>query len=1511
MNARLAALVSLFDSPGWSFSVHSLRRRRFRCGHAFAVSVLLLPGAMPVPAIAQSVVFNSSSTAADFGSINVCPSGQNTPGPCSQTLTLTYNVLADTTFSAIVNVVTQGAANLDFELGTGSTCSGAVTAGSSCGVSVIFTPAAPGVRMGAVQLSDSSGNLLVNTMLHGIGQGPVTAFQPSAQMTLNITGAPSLNAPQGVAIDASGDVFIADTGNNRVVELSGTGVTQTSVGTGLNQPSAVALDGAGNLYISDSGNGRVVTVPNQQGVLNSAGMSTVAISGLVSPSGLAIDGSGDLFVADASTGNIMEVPAGGGAATFIASGLNHPQGISLDAAGNLYVASSTAVSEYPVGGGAAIAMGSGYVHPSAVAVDASGALYVADTGNPQIIWVAPGGTSQATLAVAGLTNAHGVAVDFAGNLYAAGTGNVYEMNRTQLAALSFAATNVGSTSASQSLTLSNAGNQPLTLSNLAILNFLQVPSGGTDCTSSSQLSSSGSCSIAIAFAPTISGAVTGTLTLTDNALNNPASTQLMQLSGTGLQIAQTISFPTIPSQSYGAGSVTLGATASSSLPVSYAVTAGPAIASGNLLTITGTGSVTVMASQAGNAQYAPATSVSQTFMVGQGSTTVTWAQPASISYGTPLSATQLNATAGPVSAGTFSYSPLAGTVLAAGSQTLSVQFTPTNNNYSPSTGQVTLQVGQASQTITFTQKAPASASYSSNFTVSATSSSGLPVLFTSSGDCTNTGATFTIGSSAGKCSVIANQSGNTNYLAAAAVTETTTTTPKVAQTVTFTGAPATAAYESTFTLSATSNAGITPTITATGPCSISGTTVTIKNSTGTCTMKASWAGNNNFLAATATQTTTAQKQAAVITWPIPAPLTYPAALSATQLNATANVAGTFVYSPPAGTVLTGGTQTLSVQFNPSNANYASSTASVVLTVLEALNITSASATTFAGGTFDTFTVASVGFPTPTLSETGTLPAGLTFTDNGDGTGTLQGTPASGMSGTFNLSFTAQNGSSANAVQSFTLTLAQVSATSAARFLEQSSWGPTPATIAQVQAIGFPAFLQQQFTAPVSVYPTPTSGQNLLVVQQQFFTNASQGQDQLRQRVSFAISEIIVDSSLKGVTAPSAFSLWMNMLQNDAFGNFYTLLNDVTLSPSMGYYLDMVNNNGCGTCRPNENYAREIMQLFTIGLDELNIDGTLQLDQNGNPIPTYSQSTVDGLSQVFTGWSYPPAPGKSASFGSQPYFSGPMLPFSAQHATGSKALLNGTTLPAGGAIQTDLTSALQNIFNHANVAPFICQQLIEKLVTSNPSPAYVSRVAAVFNDDGTGVRGNLQAVVSAILLDQEARRGDDPTQVQASDGHLREPVLHMMTAMRALNTTTNGVGLPAWASSMLQMPFSSPDVFNFYPPTFQAPGTQLNGPEFDILNASTAISRINFISNLIYSTVGSGTTTNISSYVSAGGNVSNLLALINANIMHGQMPTDMYSTLFTTLSSSSFTTAKARAQAALYLTLTSSQFQVAH
>jgi uncharacterized protein (DUF1800 family) len=485
----------------------------------------------------------------------------------------------------------------------------------------------------------------------------------------------------------------------------------------------------------------------------------------------------------------------------------------------------------------------------------------------------------------------------------------------------------------------------------------------------------------------------------------------------------------------------------------------------------------------------------------------------------------------------------------------------------------------------------------------------------------------------------------------------------------------------------------------------------------------------------------------------------------------------------------------------------------------------------------------------------------------------------------------------------------VSASAAARLLEQSTFGPTPQLIAHVQQVGLQGFLNEQFSTAPSTYPTPAANAAIQVVQSKFFTNSLYGQDQLRQRVALALSEIMVISNQK-IGNASAFSSYMNILQNDAFGNFSTVLNDVTLSPAMGNYLDMVNNDKPGPNNgPNENYAREVLQLFTIGLAELNPDGSVQLDSSGNPIPTYTQDTIEGFAHTFTGWTFPTMPGKTGQFWNPEYYGGPMIAFDSHHDTGTKLLLNGVTLPAGGTTQGDLTAALQNIFQHPNVGPFIGQQLIQHLVTSNPSPAYVQRVSAVFADNGSGVRGDMKAVITAILLDPEARRGDDPTQVQASDGHLKEPLVFMTSLLRAANAVSDGTNLNWYASDMKQVPFESPTVFNFFPPNNVIAGTQLLGPEFRIFNSSTSITRVNFVNDLVFGQVAQNTTVDLSPYTGIAGSPDELVDTLGTVLMHSQMPSDMRTTVLNTVSGISSN--KKRAQTAFYLIGGSSQFQVEH
>lgn len=337
----------------------------------------------------------------------------------------------------------------------------------------------------------------------------------------------------------------------------------------------------------------------------------------------------------------------------------------------------------------------------------------------------------------------------------------------------------------------------------------------------------------------------------------------------------------------------------------------------------------------------------------------------------------------------------------------------------------------------------------------------------------------------------------------------------------------------------------------------------------------------------------------------------------------------------------------------------------------------------------------------------------------------------------------------------------------------------------------------------------------------WFRNALNADDQLRQRVAFALSEILVTSDQGALSnLPFALTDYYDILSRNAFGNYRDLIEEVTLHPAMGVYLSMLGNekpNPTLNIRPDENYARELMQLFSIGLVELNTDGTTRLDTAGQPIATYDQAIIEGFAHVFTGWTYAGAPAFQSA---RPTTANQILPmqlYPSFHDDGAKTLLNGTVLSAGQGGQQDLADALDNVFNHPNVGPFIAIRLIHRLVTSNPSPGYVSRVAAVFNDNGLGVRGDLAAVVKAILLDDEAH----PSLAMEIDGKLKEPLLRVTQLWRAYNATSNNGGYRVGAAYILygQGPGQSPSVFNFFTPFYAPPGeisdSSLAAPEFQI------------------------------------------------------------------------------------------------
>ena len=398
-----------------------------------------------------------------------------------------------------------------------------------------------------------------------------------------------------------------------------------------------------------------------------------------------------------------------------------------------------------------------------------------------------------------------------------------------------------------------------------------------------------------------------------------------------------------------------------------------------------------------------------------------------------------------------------------------------------------------------------------------------------------------------------------------------------------------------------------------------------------------------------------------------------------------------------------------------------------------------------------------------------------------------------------------------------------------QFLNQASFGATEAEAQVVINMGIESWIDDQLRQPASLHfpflqalpivqPMGLMNADRLDI---WFRNALHGDDQLRQRVAFALSEILVVSQLGALNGrPYSTTSYYDVLVRNAFGNYRDLLGEVTLHPAMGVYLSMLSNEKpdvVNNIRPDENYAREVMQLFSIGLVALNQDGTVVTNDQGQPVPTYDQSIIEGFAHVYTGWTYANSPRFRNPPQSLVGDVAPMQLWPAFHDTGPKKILNGVTIPQGQSGDQDLAAALDNIFEHPNVAPFVSTRLIERLTTSNPSPGYVSRVAGVFIDNGSGVRGDLGAVVEAILLDDEAR----PAVPIELDGKIKEPLLRLTQLWRAYDATSQSGRYPLGFAYIVfgQGPLQAPHVFNFYSPFYAPPGEIRNNnfvaPELEI------------------------------------------------------------------------------------------------
>jgi uncharacterized protein (DUF1800 family) len=504
----------------------------------------------------------------------------------------------------------------------------------------------------------------------------------------------------------------------------------------------------------------------------------------------------------------------------------------------------------------------------------------------------------------------------------------------------------------------------------------------------------------------------------------------------------------------------------------------------------------------------------------------------------------------------------------------------------------------------------------------------------------------------------------------------------------------------------------------------------------------------------------------------------------------------------------------------------------------------------------------------------------------------------------------------------------VTTAEANQFLNQATFGATRASVQDFIGVGHTAWLDQEFAKTASLelpflrsLPRPLDPAQLQTDRVDiWFRNAVNGPDQLRQRVAFALSQIFVVSQIGALAdAPYALADYYDMLARNAFGNYRQLIEDVTLHPAMGVYLSMLGNekpNAALNIRPDENFARELMQLFSIGLIELNNDGSAKLDAQNQPIPTYDQTIIEGFAQVFTGWNYAGFVDFHDAFRTPDNQAVPMQLYSDFHDSGEKSLLNGVILPAGQSGEQDLSDALDNIVNHPNVGPFIAIRLIQRLVTSNPSPGYVDRVASAFNDNGAGVRGDLGAVVRAILLDDEAR----PDMRMEIDGKIKEPIMRLTQLWRAYHASSRSGRYPIVYSFIVfgQGPLQSPSVFNFFSPFYAPPGQIRNSglvaPELEIATEyqNTFITNYMFLQTFLNNSENDNAgdddvLIDISEEISVASDIAALIDLVAGKLLGGEISAPLRNEIAGMLGLIPETDAAVRAAETIYFIVTSPEY----
>lgn len=427
----------------------------------------------------------------------------------------------------------------------------------------------------------------------------------------------------------------------------------------------------------------------------------------------------------------------------------------------------------------------------------------------------------------------------------------------------------------------------------------------------------------------------------------------------------------------------------------------------------------------------------------------------------------------------------------------------------------------------------------------------------------------------------------------------------------------------------------------------------------------------------------------------------------------------------------------------------------------------------------------------------------------------------------------------------------VGTTDAVRLARQATFGPTPEVIERITTLGIDGWLNEQFAATGSKYGDIAASANVVAnyctagagvgdtacnrknfsrepVAMRFYADAMVAPDQLRQRVAFALSQILVASETE-VNRTAGIAAYQQILLDGAFGNYRDILQNVTMSGYMGDYLDMADSNRTA---PSENYARELLQLFSLGPDQLNMDGTKKLDATGATIPTYTTDDIKGVAKALTGWTYARLNGAAITDGNARDYASPMVMNAARYDTTAKTFM-GTTVPAGASQADSVKAVVDTAFNHPSTAPFVATALIRQLVTSNPTPAYVGRVAARFADNGSGVRGDVKAVVRAILTDAEAR---GTVRTGTDYGKVKEPILILTSLMRVVGFQTDGYPFVTQDNGVLQPVFRSPSVFNFYPPDYPLPGnTAVKSGPSKLITTSNVVR----LHNLIYNWTVSG------------------------------------------------------------------------